>query len=641
MQSLAEDVRNGLRGNMKKSWQAVIIIIIIVVGAIAYYSVTSSGNTTSTTSTTPTCLTPTTNTASSTSPSTNTAASPAKVSGPIVGAFLYLWYGFNQTSMKWTGGLGTSHWNTTDGTVVDEPSIGYYPSDSNATLAWQLSNMKTAGITAIAVSWWGPGNNTTQSGDQAVLDSAINNATLNLFRYLESTKGQWNFKVAIMVEGFNSKSYAMTPEDYIHVYGYLEKHYYRPYSDLILNWQGKPLVMFFNTKSMNQISEVPANSSYAVRLVGGYPNGVNWYFWEGMNFLDSSGGTNVNTSDYERSPMVSPDGEVGVIPRYDDYYLHSANPTIRTGYMRFDYDLSEGMYSSEWNYVIREAGNVKLVLLDSWNEYHERTSLEPRQDFTAKVNSTYLQDLTARYISSIVAVSKATAYLASNYNPSVGLIPETNGSRNYWLYSDNCLATLALRQVGFSNSSLMAIAANISATIQFYAPRLGDSTNQYMVLNGSWSGPCAFDSAHSYKVAQSPNFQINVTLNNGTGTLSDSDYADIAFLTAICLQHRGNYDMALNAFNQGVKFFNGTGFADWQFTSPGPTHAQYQTYKLALCIYAGRLLLQPVNQAVMTTLLKMQATDGGFYTGYNSDLTHGNTKTNTETTSLAILALSS
>jgi hypothetical protein len=39
-------------------------------------------------------------------------------------------------------------------------------------------------------------------------------------------------------------------------------------------------------------------------------------------------------------------------------------------------------------------------------------------------------------------------------------------------------------------------------------------------------------------------------------------------------------------------------------------------------------------------LEKLQAPDGGFHTGYDSDLSTNGTTTNTETTSLAILALS-
>jgi hypothetical protein len=233
--------------------------------------------------------------------------------------------------------------------------------------------------------------------------------------------------------------------------------------------------------------------------------------------------------------------------------------------------------------------------------------------------------------------AKATTFLVSNYNLQIGLIHETSNSNTSWLYSDNFLATIALHQVGPSDPYLMAIANNISATIQSYAARLGGATNQYMVLSNSWKGPCGFGSAGSYTVAQTSNGQIKVALNNSTGTLSDSTYADIAFLTAVCLQNQGNHSEALTAFNLGAGFFDGTGFADAPFADSG---GQYQTYKLALYIYASRLLSQPVNQAALAMLLKMQAPDGGFYTGYYPDLTHGSTMSNTETTSLAILALS-
>ena len=239
-----------------------------------------------------------------------------------------------------------------------------------------------------------------------------------------------------------------------------------------------------------------------------------------------------------------------------------------------------------------------------------------------------------------ITMNRAVAYLTSNYDSKVGLIPETTNSTSYWVYSDGFLAALALRQAGSSNSSLTAIADNVSATIQLYAPRLKGATNQYMALSSGWSGPCGFDSTQSYVIAKWSNIEINVTLNNATGTLSDSNYADIAFLAAICHQHRGDYALALNDFNLGAKFFDGTGFADRQFTGPGSANpGQYQTYKLALYIYASKLLSQPASQAAMTNLLKMQASDGGFYTGYYPGLTHGNTTTNTETTSLAILAL--
>lgn len=311
------------------------------------------------------------------------ARTPSNPMKPQVGTFLYLWYGYNSTSRTWTGGLGTSHWNDTSGGIVkDRPSIGFYASLDNHTLSYQLSTMNESGVSVIVVSWWGPGN-TTQSGKSALLDSAINNATLNLFKYLESTKALWHFRVALMVEPFNS-SYNMTPHDYSKLYGYLYAHYYLPYDDLAMSWQGKPLLLSFNAP-WSDAGRLPANDTFTYRLVGSSPNPVDWYFWVGMNFLDASGGS-AQPQNYATNPTISTDGEVGIAPRYDDYYLWSGGE--RPGFMRFDYMMTQQMYSAEWRYVLGQKNDVRLVLLYSWNEYHERTAIEPHSDFTAAFNST-------------------------------------------------------------------------------------------------------------------------------------------------------------------------------------------------------------------------------------------------------------
>lgn len=331
-------------------------------------------------------------------PTINTTQSTS----PPVGTFLYLWYGYNSTSHTWTGGLGTSHWNdSSSGLVKDTPSAGYYASLDNSTLSTQLTEMKCAGISVIVTSWWGTGN-TTQSGTSSTLDGAINNATLNLFRYLEATRSQWQFRVALMVEPFNS-TYDMTSHDYAKLYGYLYTHYYHPFNDLVMDWQGKPLLLSFNAPWDGygggfQAGRLPPNSTFTYRLEGGTPNPVDWNFWQGVTFLDSAGGT-AEPSNYEHDPVISPDGEVAIAPRYDDYYLWLAHE--RPGYMRFDYLSNEGMYSSEWNYVLGKAGSVSLVLIYSWNEYHERTAIEPHVDYTTALPRDYLLNQTGRFISQI------------------------------------------------------------------------------------------------------------------------------------------------------------------------------------------------------------------------------------------------
>ncbi len=297
-----------------------------------------------------------------------------------VGAFLYEWYGFNETSGKWTGGLGTSHWNdSAHGIVKDVPAIGFYASDSNATLAWQLSNMQKAGISVIVVSWWGVGNE-SGSRDNALEDAAIDSATLNVFRYVESTKNLWNFKIAIMVEPFNQTD--LTTAEYASLYSYIQNTFYHPFNDITFYWQGAPLLLSFNPQ---RLPSLPTLSVFTYEEEGEPPNlpPVNWVFWQGDNYLDSSGGTAV-PKNYENAPYISPDGEVGVLWRYDDYYLSTYGGDVggRTAYMRFDVSGSQGMYDYEWSYIIDLRSSVNLVLLYSWNEYHERTALEPHTDFT-------------------------------------------------------------------------------------------------------------------------------------------------------------------------------------------------------------------------------------------------------------------
>jgi len=59
------------------------------------------------------------------------------------------------------------------------------------------------------------------------------------------------------------------------------------------------------------------------------------------------------------------------------------------------------MYNYEWNYVIQNRNSVNLVLLCSWNEYHERSALEPHQDFTIGENVS-LVGVTSDYVQALM-----------------------------------------------------------------------------------------------------------------------------------------------------------------------------------------------------------------------------------------------
>jgi hypothetical protein len=225
---------------------------------------------------------------------------------------------------------------------------------------------------------------------------------------------------------------------------------------------------------------------------------------------------------------------------------------------------------------------------------------------------------------------RAVDYLLASYKPEVGLIPETPGSSTYWLYSDNFLAEQALLQYGQPNSNAFTIGQNISRTLERDSALTG-AQNQYAMALGD--GPSQFHSAENYNVSSSDGAQIRTTLNNGTGYLSVNQYADIAFLTAVCL--RTSTSQALRDYEIGQKMYDGFGLKDLPYNQTG----QYQTFKLALYVYASEALNQSVNQSALSTLIRMQAPNGGFYTGYGPNYSTMGTSTNAETTSLAVLAL--
>jgi hypothetical protein len=245
----------------------------------------------------------------------------------------------------------------------------------------------------------------------------------------------------------------------------------------------------------------------------------------------------------------------------------------------------------------------------------------------AAVASIFLYSASSQQASAVTR--RATEYLVTNYNPSIGMISETPRGHTYFVYSDNFLAAYVLG--GSGNSTIRAIAANITSTDQRLLTMVPDPENQYQVLASS-NG--TFFASNNYVLSRIGTSVIETTLNNGTTPLSPTHYADIAFLEALYFHQVGDSNYAVDEFNYGARLYVGPGFKDQAFSG-----GQYQTYKLALYDYVGKILGAVLPPDLEANLARLQAPDGGFYTGYTSDYTPTGT-TNTETTSLAILALS-
>ncbi len=128
--------------------------------------------------------------------------------------------------------------------------------------------------------------------------------------------------------------------------------------------------------------------------------------------------------------------------------------------------------------------------------------------------------------------------------------------------------------------------------------------------------------------------------HNGTATLSPFAYSDVAVYTALELERRGNGTGAMELAVVLNTMWDGRGMIDEAYKN-GVVGERgiYQTFKVALYMFLLKRFSFPVPSGLMEALVRMQGPDGGFHTGYDSNLTYAGTDENAETTSLAIIAL--
>lgn len=252
---------------------------------------------------------------------------------------------------------------------MDKPTIGYYVSDANSTFRWQIQQMELAGLSFAVVSWWGDAS----SGR----DGAVNNATLDLFKFLKADNS--GFRIVVMVDAYTQNlSQTSSASDYNYVY----RTFVSPFSSWYFEWQGKPLLLFFSPLTPSY-----DDSRFTVRTIGNFNSRPvdhhrpDWIWWTAPSqYYEGQGGGDVNYSNDEGVPSISRDGELTIIPRIDSYHYYQGDSQNRS-YLRFDSNLT-GLYMYEWDFAIQHKSQIGLVLVYSWNEYYERSVIEPHLEPT-------------------------------------------------------------------------------------------------------------------------------------------------------------------------------------------------------------------------------------------------------------------
>ena len=295
-----------------------------------------------------------------------------------VGAYYYVWY--------------MENWTENHSNCIDRPIIGEYSSQNATVIKKHLEWFFELGIDFLIVSWWGIDRFSEQPEA-----SFMDDATKMLFSMVADEN--YPIVLAVMVEPFNSSNGRSGQYNFTTIYDYIYCTYVEPYPDTYMKLYDKPLICFFNDKNMTSHGQIEFDNSnrFESRIVGLEPY-VNWTYCS----VDASRwGKHWSNNTFTVKQMLCVDGEINVLPRFDDRTCNRTTDTI------IDLNYTEGLYDEQWSKVIYLAkeGKVNIVTITSWNEYAERTAIEPHWDKTAFDSDPYfLYNKTKEYINILKSI---------------------------------------------------------------------------------------------------------------------------------------------------------------------------------------------------------------------------------------------
>ena len=283
---------------------------------------------------------------------------PGRLCSIQVGTFYYVWYNSSTDGYSWE-----------EKKICDEPVLGYYNSCESEIIKHHLVWMSDLWIDFAVVSWWGP---YSQSGWHSFVNSAVH----QVFRI--ARENMVNVKLCVMVEPFSETG--DSTYNYSEIYDYVYSNFVTPCPTIYYEYLDKPLICFYNNDYLTSSGVVPSDDRFTMRIVG-----------------------NKHYADWVYTDLVPIEGRLPrnrqfpVTPRFDDTRFKKPGHVI-------DKDLCEGVYDEQWQRAIDYAGNdiVDVVTICSWNEYPERTAIEPHWDADAYDHNPYfLYNKTESYITEL------------------------------------------------------------------------------------------------------------------------------------------------------------------------------------------------------------------------------------------------
>lgn len=300
----------------------------------------------------------------------------------------YCWYG---------NGIGSRHWNDSQhaGGVTDMPKLGYYGSSSRTTIEEHWKLFEEAGINFVVLNLHIDGKGA--SGYELA-------AAENIFSVVESrqTAPGHEVKLAIQVCPYECKR-----EQLVETLEVVAKMFARRKSYLHL--RGKPVLFFFwtgvqdgNKTWLNAIEDhtpdmfriASSLRMYSAKDERSKTFGVfdGWSLYSPLELSQSASWERLWRQAYRNYDAGSAGLKVVTVsPGYDDRHLRDAN---RKGNLYRSIDRQKGAtYQRTIDFALSVEQQPDLVLVSTFNEYHENTHIEP-----SRTHGRLYMDMTREFI---------------------------------------------------------------------------------------------------------------------------------------------------------------------------------------------------------------------------------------------------
>jgi hypothetical protein len=271
-----------------------------------------------------------------------------------IGVYYYAWY--------------MDDWDQYHQNCLDTPYLGKYNSANLTVIVQHLNWFKQLGIDFVVFSWWGK-DSPSDNNIKLILNQIAENYTdLQFFIMVEPFGDGW-------LEAYDNstKTYRFNL-----IYDYIDDTYISQFNSNCFCLDGNAVVGFYDGPDREFAKDViPSDNRFSLRIIGCHTDD-DWEYEVPNPSLSSQ--------------PVCRDGEISVCPRYDAHGRHE------------DVNYTEGLYDAQWNKAISEVkqGKVKIITIISWNEFAERTQIEPTYDVTSAFKDPfYLFDKTQGYIEEV------------------------------------------------------------------------------------------------------------------------------------------------------------------------------------------------------------------------------------------------